>query len=157
MEDNVLVHYGILGMKWGVRRTPAQLARAREKTKSSSSNSDEKKSVKDMSDDELRRRLNRINMEDQYNAAMARRNPDKFQRAKKVVADLAEQAVRNVATKAITKAVEKAFESKKPSDPITKYADKKISEMTDKELASAVKRASSEKTLRNLIDELNKK
>ena len=29
MENNTLVHYGIKGMKWGVRRTEAQLARAR--------------------------------------------------------------------------------------------------------------------------------
>lgn len=27
MEQNVLVHYGIPGMKWGVRRTPEQLGR----------------------------------------------------------------------------------------------------------------------------------
>ena len=23
--DNEMIHYGVLGMKWGVRRTPAQL------------------------------------------------------------------------------------------------------------------------------------
>ena len=29
MENNTLNHYGILGMRWGVRRTKAQLRRAR--------------------------------------------------------------------------------------------------------------------------------
>lgn len=27
MDNNELMHYGVPGMKWGVRRTPAQLGR----------------------------------------------------------------------------------------------------------------------------------
>lgn len=59
-----LTHYGILGMKWGVRRSQAQLSRAKGSSKSSSS--EQKKNVKDMSDDELRRTVNRLQMEKQY-------------------------------------------------------------------------------------------
>lgn len=73
MNQNELLHYGVLGMKWGVRRTPAQLARARGKSKSSSDEiSDDykkahsRKSVKSMSDAELRSRLNRLEMEQKY-------------------------------------------------------------------------------------------
>jgi len=71
MGNDYLAHYGILGMKWGVRRTPAQLARARRRSTTDESHEDYKKahtskSIKSMSDAELRTRLNRLQMERQY-------------------------------------------------------------------------------------------
>lgn len=76
---NTLKHYGILGMKWGIRRfqnkdgtlTPAGKKRYRERYKTDKYHKDYKrahspKSVKYMSDNELRRRLNRLQMERQY-------------------------------------------------------------------------------------------
>lgn len=48
--ENELYHYGVLGMKWGVRRTPAQLAKSNGKVKRKSEDnakkSDMKKAVK---------------------------------------------------------------------------------------------------------------
>lgn len=73
MANNELTHWGIKGMKWGVRRTPEQLARARgSKKEVVEPHEDYKKAhtkanVKTMSDKELRDRLNRLNMEKQYN------------------------------------------------------------------------------------------
>lgn len=67
MANNELYHYGILGMKWGVRRTDAQIAKARKSpphedyTKAHS-----KKSVKQMSNQELNERNKRLNAEKQY-------------------------------------------------------------------------------------------
>ncbi len=75
MNSSVLTHHGILGQKWGVRRTPAQLGRSKnssgKKTASDDSHDDYKKahsgkSVKTMSDAELRSKLNRLQMERQY-------------------------------------------------------------------------------------------
>lgn len=74
MDNNALTHYGVLGMKWGVRRTSAQLGQGKisaKKNSSDDSHEDYKKahgskSVKTMSDAELRSRLNRLQMEQQY-------------------------------------------------------------------------------------------
>ena len=94
-DDNELYHHGIKGMKWGVRRTPAQLGhdtggvdlqKAKKKvdaaniivneTRNITNNVSKKQSkkvqkqkmaeVKSMSDKELRERVNRLNMEQQY-------------------------------------------------------------------------------------------
>ena len=93
--DNELYHHGIKGMKWGVRRTPAQLGHETgkidlQKTKkkveaantivNESQNINQKVSsrkqkkmqkqqvqnAKTMTDQELRERVNRLNMEQQY-------------------------------------------------------------------------------------------
>jgi hypothetical protein len=50
----VLEHHGVKGQKWGVRRSKRQLARA------------SGKSVKDMSDEELKTAVARMNLEQQY-------------------------------------------------------------------------------------------
>ena len=79
MDTNYLAHYGVLGMKWGVRRSGKTVNKtSKSKSKPSSIENDEphsedykkahaKKSVKSMSDQELRSRLNSLNMEKQYN------------------------------------------------------------------------------------------
>ena len=164
--DSYIAHHGIIGMKWGVRRyqnkdgTLTNAGKARYSTDSDAGSpapnsgvgkktDTSSKSVSEMSDEELRTRLNRINMEDQYNAAMAKRNPQKNQRVNKLVNDLAEQAVRNFAQKGIEKLVKKVFDDKEV-DKITKYDTADLSKVGDKALAAMLKRASTENALRKL-------
>ena len=134
MDNNELSHYGILGMKWGVRRTPEQLARARgssgkksdssddgkkkaaaiSKAKSSKSTTEKKpeeepkkKKVSEMSDDELNKAVRRLQLEQQYRQL----NPEKVsagQRfANKVVKDVVVPAATTVARNTLQKFLEK--------------------------------------------------
>ena len=77
--DDVLIHYGIFGMKWGVRRYQNKDGSLTSAGKKRYGNNDDikdspqknteepkKKSVKDMSDEELRREVNRMQLEQNY-------------------------------------------------------------------------------------------
>lgn len=91
MDDRELYHYGVLGMKWGVRRTAAQLghqikqrkadkkrkanlekARVARAEKKKAEEERQKKlaagklKVKDMTDAELQAKINRLEMEKKY-------------------------------------------------------------------------------------------
>lgn len=79
-----IIHYGIPGQKWGVRRTPEQLGRkTTSKNKKERYHEDyrkthDKKRLSEMSDSELRERLNRLNMERQYRQM----NPSRIKRGR---------------------------------------------------------------------------
>lgn len=70
MSDTELMHYGILGMKWGVRRSRKELERAR-KARNASEDSkkasrSKKRDVSELSNEELRELNNRMQLERTY-------------------------------------------------------------------------------------------
>ena len=72
MTNNELYHFGIKGMKWGVRKNrsssdPSSSSLSKKKKRGLGNISEPKnKSVKDMSDEELRNTIARIELENRY-------------------------------------------------------------------------------------------
>lgn len=139
MDPNELYHHGIKGMKWGVRRTKTQLGYGNatssrrkknnsnsevvvkgrkavsnfsEKQKTKKSVTAKKKTVLDMSDEELRERISRLQLEKQYKDLMRSAQPQ-ASKGKQFVTSVLETSGKNIATQATTymmgKAVNKAF------------------------------------------------
>lgn len=116
-----LYHYGVLGMKWGVRRSGAKLARGGKSKKASENDHEDykkahsSKSVRSMSDKELRERNNRLQMEKQYSDLTKKEN-----KGKKLVTAF-------VATATTLAAVAKAYDTyKKVGGPIVSKGLDKI-------------------------------
>lgn len=105
MESSELMHYGIKGMRWGVRRKRTnhedyQKAHSR-------------KSIRDMSDKELRERNNRLQMEQQYAQLTKKKN-----RGKQVVTAV-------IAGAATLKALDSAYKT------YTKYGNAALDKVGD--------------------------
>lgn len=111
-EENDLVHYGVKGMRWGVRRSRAQLAKGKKEKghegenepkpvgKAAIKTSTKRVNPKDLTDAQLKRRIERLNMEKQYSKLT--KPPDgAAKKLAKFVSDSAMKAVKSEADRYI--------------------------------------------------------
>lgn len=176
-----LYHHGVKGQKWGIRRyqnKDGSLIKSGKKhlndfvaahnqkvavkrLEKKSLRTPSSKEIRLMSDDELRKRLNRINLEQSYKEALARQNPKRASKAKQFLSDMADKAARSFTEKAINKLTDRATKylfdtnDKSEADIATKYRYEDISKLGDKALNKAVKRAEQENKLRNYINSMD--
>ena len=127
--DNELYHHGVKGMKWGVRKTPVRSSsgatrkrksntlslfkkkKTTHKVSSANSSPAQTKSIKDMSDDELWKKIERVQLEQDY----IQLDPKAVSRGKRITkrvmddmivpaaVDIGKQAVKSIMANGVNK------------------------------------------------------
>lgn len=108
--DDIIYHHGILGMKWGIRRSPVQLLRARGKLKTQTDiyNENKKdqmrkdsKNRRNLSNEDIKKKIERLNLEKQLKDL----TEENLSPGKKMVADILSSSGKKVATSLVTSMV----------------------------------------------------
>jgi hypothetical protein len=100
--DDFLKHYGKQGMKWGSRKAKTSGSRSKNKLA--------KPKAKDLSDEDLRKAVNRMQMERQYNVLVGNKTASSKGAAfaKSVGGNVLKTTVTAVATQQVASALKKA-------------------------------------------------
>lgn len=118
--DTHLSHYGVKGMKWGIRKRSSSTKRTsksiftknKENDKASSKKTEKK--VSELSNEELTAKIERLNLEKRYAELAKAVSPPKSTRGKDFVLRVLERSGENIATQAsayiMGRAVNKLFE-----------------------------------------------
>lgn len=93
-KSNELEHFGVLGMRWGVRRG---------RNYQTSAKKSKKVKVKNMSDQDLQKKINRMNMEKQYKQLKKEKRPGAVKFVSDIIYQSSKESLKNVTTKYMTK------------------------------------------------------
>jgi len=166
--EKSLQHHGILGQKWGVRRSRAQLSRLSGKSTSDSDaegsskagaskikGTSSKKSsayrLSDVPDDVLKSRIQRLQMEENYSSLVAKQKERNTSGVQRAITSAAKTLGNQVMNQAMSKLANHIVNGKdKPAD----YDFSDLTKVTNERLSAAVKRLKSEKAYQKLRAEM---
>ena len=114
--EDYIVHYGILGMKWGKRKARTSDPPSKVKRRFGRDSTDEKpkrKSISDMSDTELQSLVNRIQLEKRYAQLTAKEASPGQKFVKSVLTDASKQTATKYVAKFMTQGAEALEEAMK--------------------------------------------
>ena len=115
MIPSSLYHHGVKGMKWGIRRTPAQLGHiTRKSTKKKrsvvTSTKKKTKSISEMTDEEIRQRINRLSLENDLRRLQPRQQTSRGRAFVNTIAkDMALPAAKEIGTQLIKSGMAQAL------------------------------------------------
>lgn len=139
MDNNELYHYGVLGMKWGVRKSrPSSSGSSKRKKKTNELSPDlevktkrksDLKSRRTLSDDELKRKIERLKLEREFKEL----TKEDISPGKKFASELMSSAGKKVLTAAtagamayaVKSAMTKKFDAKEAADYLVPNPNKK--------------------------------
>lgn len=152
MDTNELRHHGILGMKWGRRRyqnKDGSLTAAGKKRYGDSDGDDKKeetpkkKSVSEMSDDELSKAIRRAQMEDQYRSL----RPEKVSAGKRFVSTMWSKVIAPAAIESGSRFLK---------NTLNKYADEILKDVKEPSKTDKMKKEIEELELKTKLSKLKK-
>ena len=138
--NDYLAHYGVQGMKWGVRRTLSKIGKALKGrpssgTKSSAPPKPKPKPLSEMSDEELRAKLNRFDMEKRYKQYLAEMNPKKESMVKKVAMRVLENGLTTLGNKAFERIGQNILKkAEEPETPLSELSKRDLSKLSTKDM-----------------------
>lgn len=118
-DQEFLAHYGVLGMKWGKRRGGGSLAKTKP-TKTKELSDDyrrvkalKKKSASEMSNNELRDVINRMQLERQYSDLKKNNSSPAKKFATDIIKDIGKETIKNTAKNEVNKVIKSMMTKKK--------------------------------------------
>lgn len=118
MTEEYLVHHGILGMHWGIRRyqnKDGTLTPAGKKHYSLSNEADKSNDVKSMSDAELDRAINRLKKEAEYTKLVSKESNEKASKGESYVKKFLKEKGQKLASGYVDAAINSFIDRKFPN------------------------------------------